>query len=211
MQKKMILPVAVLSLTMLAATACAPNGDQGMGTTNQGYSNGYNKSARYMNDNDFNRVTNNYGYNTNRSNWNNTAMDRGNNNQFHNFNRTSTNNVATPMGDFGNTNGNFGTTNTAALSNKIAKTANGVRGVDSVKTLIVGNTVYVGLDVDSRVSRRNATRVEQEVHRVLSKAYPGYDVRVTSDRALFQRTGTFFNNDQNNFNMWNRTTGANMQ
>ncbi len=205
MQKKYILPVAVLSLTMLA-TACSPTGnDQGMGTTNQGYTNGY------TNGNDFNRVTNNYGNNTmNRNNnWNNTTMDRGYNNQLHNFNRTSTNNVGPSLGDLRDTNPNVRTTNVAAEANKIAKTADGVKGVDSVKSLIIGNTVYVGLDVDSRVSRRNAAQVEQEVHRVLSKAYPNYDVRVTSDRALFQRTGTFFNNDQNNFNMWDRTTRTN--
>ncbi len=213
-QKKLLLPVAVLSLAMVA-TACTtgPN-NQGMSPRGQGYS-GYTQSG------DYNRVTsyNDFGYNPmNRTNnatnrYGNTWGTTGpGNNGYNGYNGVGmgTNNLGfgPSLADVRNTNPNVNTPNTVGQADKIAKMATGVRGVDSAKSLVAGNTAYIGVDINSKVTRRNAARIEQEVHRVVSRALPGYDVRVTSDRALFQRTGTFFNNDVNNFNMFNRTTGT---
>lgn len=241
MQKKLLLPVAVLGLA-LVATACTtgPNGNnQGMNPTGQGYTTnptGYNNTSSY------NRVTNrtDYGYNpmnrtgVNRysgSNWGTTGVGyNGTTGYTGNLGYTGYNgyngygqmgvtnpigrnygvgpNNGLTLGDMRNTNPNVTTPNVVGQADKIAKMATGVKGVDSAKSLVAGNTAYVGLDINSKVTRRNAARIEQEVHRIVTRALPGYDVRVTSDRALFQRTGTFFNNDVNNFNNWNRTTGT---
>lgn len=262
MQKKFILPVAVLSLAMLA-TACTTNrsdqgyqGGQGMSPTGQGYTTG---KTGYNNTTGFNRVTyrDNYGYNpmdrTGTSPLNrNTTMNRysGNNWGTTGINRTGmtgttgyngmtgTRAPGYPYTGTGTTglNGGAGfngagyngagyngaglggmtlndtrnnpsvfTPNVNGQADKIAQMVTGIKGVDSAKSLVAGNVAYIGLDISSKVSRRNAARIEQEAHRVVSRALPGYDVRITSDRGLFQRTGTFFNNDYNNYNGWNRT------
>lgn len=214
MQKKLILPVAVLSVAML--TACSTNSDVGQGldnTTNRTGMNtpGYNQ---VNNDTRFNRVT----YDNNRiiSPFNqNTTMNRtttnNNTNRFNNattnnVNRTRTNNGLTlgQLQDAANPNTNLNQAND--LANNIARMVDSVTGVDSAKTLVVGDTIFIGLDIDHKVSRNNVRKIEQEVHRVVSTTYPDYEVRVTSDRGLFQRTGTFFNNDMNGYNQWENTT-----
>lgn len=241
MQKKLLLPVAVLSLAMLATACTGPNSNKvGMSPTGQGYNAGTDH-AGYNNSTSYNRVTNrttdyrnnpfdrtntgtlNRNYTTNRysgNNWGTTGTGMLGNN----YNNTGTGmlgnnynngaigpNNGLTLSDTRSTNPMVNTPNSTAQANHIARMATGVRGVDSAKSLVAGNTVYVGLDISSKITRRNAARVEQEVHRVVSKALPGYDIRITSDRALFRRTGTFFNNDVNNFNNWNRTNTMNTQ
>lgn len=204
-------------------TACSNNSDVGQGldhTTNRTGMNapGYNQ---VNNDTRFNRVTYDndrfispFNRNTtmNRTTTNNTnRFNDITNNNTNNFNRTTTNGLTLgQLQDAANPNTNLNINNNVDLANEVARMVDGVTGVDSAKTLVVGNTIFVGLDIDHKVSRNNVSKIEQEVHRVVSVTYPGYDVRVTSDRGLFQRTGTFFNDDMNGYNQWERTTSNRM-
>ncbi len=88
-----------------------------------------------------------------------------------------------------NMNPNYRPTNLNADADRMADLAATVRGVDSAKSIIVGRTAYVGLDIAENLPNRTAPAIETEVYRVLSRAMPSYDIRVTSDKGFLRRIG----------------------
>jgi YhcN/YlaJ family sporulation lipoprotein len=70
-------------------------------------------------------------------------------------------------------------------ADRIAKAAAQVNGVNNATAVIVGGTAYVGLDLNTRVNRRQADAVEDQVARHVSRVAPRYHVVVTSDADLF--------------------------
>jgi len=204
-QKKMILPVAVLGLTMLA-TACTPNyrSDQGMTSARDNNPNrvSYRDGAAYPYGSTYrNGFPDRYGY-TNTDGFNNRAgyTNRGTIDRTYPDGRTNVTNQAPNTygwnrygNDFNGArdqNPNLLPTNLNADADRMANIAARVKGVDSATTFIVGKTAYVGLDINRNVNRNtDIGRVENEVLLALNKAMPKYDIRVTSDKGFFRRIG----------------------
>ncbi len=69
---------------------------------------------------------------------------------------------------------------------RMATAAARVRGVDDATVVITGGTAFVGLDIQSEY-RGNPQQVEREVHRIVSRMMPRYDIRVTSDRGTLRQ------------------------
>lgn len=88
-----------------------------------------------------------------------------------------------------NVNPNYRPANLNADADRMANLAATVRGVDSAKSIIIGRTAYVGLDIAENLPLRSAPAIESEVYRLLSASMPGYDIRVTSDKGFVQRIG----------------------
>lgn len=86
-------------------------------------------------------------------------------------------------------NPNYRPANLNADADRMANLAATVRGVDSSKSIIMGRTAFVGLDIAENLPNRTAPAIETEVHNLLSKQMPGYDIRVTSDKGFFRRIG----------------------
>ncbi|MEX1385051.1 YhcN/YlaJ family sporulation lipoprotein [Hydrogenibacillus schlegelii] len=77
-----------------------------------------------------------------------------------------------------------------AVATRMAGTAASVPGVNRATAVIVGNTAYVGLDIGDAVPRDQALRIERTAADRVARAYPEYNIRVTSDKGLMQRIGT---------------------
>lgn len=74
-----------------------------------------------------------------------------------------------------------------AVASRMADQATTVSGVKSATTMIVGNTAYIGLDLGNHVTGTRGTAIEQTVANTVARAFPEYDIRVTSDKGFWQR------------------------
>lgn len=72
-------------------------------------------------------------------------------------------------------------------ADRLAKKAVRVRGVDDATVVITGRTAYVAIDLDDKIQRQEANRVEREVYRTLSNNNNRYRIAITSDEDLFGR------------------------
>lgn len=74
-----------------------------------------------------------------------------------------------------------------AVATRMADRAATVNGVKSATAMIVGNTAYIGLDLVNQATGTRATAIEQTVANTVARAFPEYDIRVTSDKGFWQR------------------------
>ncbi|MBE3597035.1 MAG: YhcN/YlaJ family sporulation lipoprotein [Hydrogenibacillus sp.] len=77
-----------------------------------------------------------------------------------------------------------------AVATRMANTAARVPGVNNATAVIIGNTAYVGLDLGGGVRQTSSLSVEQQVADRIGRAFPEYNIRVTSDKGLMQRIAT---------------------
>lgn len=69
----------------------------------------------------------------------------------------------------------------------MADLAANVNGVDDATVVIAGGNAYVGLDLDDKVQRNEAERVERNVYNALNRYVNRYNVTITSDADMFGR------------------------
>ncbi len=176
MLSKKMLMLGIAATTSLTLAACAPAArpapDQGVPPNQY---NDTSPNGTRLRQNDFNRVNNRV---DNPRRPLTTAPDRNaypddgmqgftnaNPNLYYGRNRNNVNNVFFD-------------------ADRMAEVASEVNGVDNATAVIVGGTAYVGLDLDTRVNRREADAVEDEVARRVNRVVPRYHVIVTSDADL---------------------------